>query len=45
MLRDALGWSAERLREAEKIAVEVQPRFDVAGVKIDHACDKHIQQL
>jgi len=45
MLRNALGWSAERLSEAEKIAVEVQPGFDIAGVKVHQSCDKHVQQI
>jgi hypothetical protein len=37
VLGDALGWSAEGLSEAEKIAVEVQSSFDLAGVEIDRA--------
>ncbi len=46
MLGDALGRSAESLPEAEKIPVEVQSSFDVAGVQIDQgACHRHVFQM
>src|SRR6266849_9094931 len=46
VLGDALGRSAERLRETEKIAVEAQSGLDVAGVEIDQgAFSKHVEQM
>jgi hypothetical protein len=45
MRRDALSGSAEGLSKAEKIAVEVQSRFNIPGVEIHQACGKHAQKI
>src|SRR4029077_1985747 len=44
VLGDAIGRNAERLSEAQKIAVEVQSSLDVARVEVHETSDEHVQQ-